>query len=623
MPTVEPLPTIETRTRRALFLRRQHCRLADDRGAALVLVVAVGAVLSMLMTLLVVVSVNGMRQATADANWNAALAAAYAGIDEYQSRLSADTSYYRFGNSASSFSATSALTPDTANPAFGLGAGGTWAQLSGADGTARGEYRYEVDNSAYGTTGRIRVRSTGKVGDATRTLIADLKQQGFIDFLYFTDLEVSDPAVAATAPATSCYDTGTPPALRYGWDSRPTRSSNPCNDISFGAFDTIDGPVHSNDTIRACGTTFKGMVTTGKPTTPYYLNRNASNSSCTAATFEVVGSPAYAGVSGMPATNSELKKETRSDLTATDVPRPGCLYTGPTQLTFYSDGTVNIKSPFTKATRIGNAASTSGSAPAECGAISALQSVSGATITVPVNNVIYVQNVPAVTTDVNYWASSTNPANFTCTSSGDTTLRGWRFGTGTNAPGYPLRTGTTSTTEVATTTSPYGCRAGDAFVKGQFDGAATVAAENSVFVVGDLTYVDQNDDMLGLVGNNAVWVYNPVNSSNTFLLPQNRTIHAAILSVAHTFQVQNYGLAGSGARGTLNVLGAIAQKYRGPVATATSAGTIVSGYAKSYVYDTRFKFKAPPKFLNPVTTTYGVTTWVESAAAFGADGSAR
>lgn len=618
------MPYTDGGNRISRAFRRAATRARDDSGAALVLVVAVGAVLSMLMTMLVVVSVNGMRQANQDADWNAALAAAYAGIDEYQSRLSADTSYYRFGNAASPFSSSSTVTEDSGNPAFGVGTSGTWATMSSSDGSeSRGDFRYEVDNSAYGSTGRIRIRSTGRVGDATRTLIADLKQQGFIDFLYFTDLEVSDPAVAGT-PDGSCFDTGTPPAIRYGWNSRPTNSSNPCRDISFGRFDTIDGPVHSNDTIRACGTTFKGMVTTGKPTSPYSLNRGATNATCDAADFEVAGSPAYGGVTGMPATNSELKKETRTDLSGTDVPRPGCLYTGPTQFTFFADGTVNIKSPFTKATRIANSASTSGSAPAACGTISALQSVAGATITVPDNNVVYVQNVPAVTSDVNYWAAATNPTNFSCTSTGDTGIRGWRFGTGANAPGYPLRTGATSTTEVATTTSPYGCRVGDAFVKGQFNGALTLAAENSVFVVGDITYVDQNEDILGLVGNNAIWVYNPVNSSSSFLLSNNRTIHAAILSLAHTFIVQNYGVTGSGARGTLTVRGAIAQKYRGPVATANAtSGAIVSGYAKNYVYDTRFKYKAPPKFLNPVTTTYGVTSWVESAAAWTANGAAR
>jgi len=591
-----------------------HDHKGED-GAALLIVLAVAAVLTMLMTLLVGLSINGMRQAHSDADWNAALAAAYAGVDEYQSRISDDTSYYRYGNSASGFSAGSTLSPPPiANPAFGVGAGSSWATVPGSDGSA--QFRYEVDNSLYPTTGRIRIRSTGKVGNATRTVIADLKQQGFIDFLYFTDYEVQDPSIASRTDS-SCYNSAG--ALKYAWEGR----SGNCNEISFGGSDESNGPVHSNDTIRACGSEFNGTVTTAKPTAPYYLNKDASGSTCAAADFALAGYPTYSGgVIGMPATNSQLKKETRTDLTEDDVPRPGCLYTGPTQFTFFSNGTVNIKSPFTKYTRIGNANATTGSTPAECGAIAALQSPDGATITVPENNVMYVQNVPAVGTDVNYWNASANPTDFTCTSSGSSSGRGWTFGTGRYPAGYPVKTSSTSTTEAAPTSTTYDCRAGDVFVKGQFDGAATIAAENYVFIVGDLTYADEQDDILGLVGNNAVWVYNPVNSSGRLLdrSDHGRTIEAAILSVAHTFQVQNYDKDTK--RGTLTVRGAIAQRYRGPVGTGNSWG-IVTGFAKNYVYDERFKYKAPPKFLNPVTTTYGVTSWVETAAVWAADGSAR
>lgn len=588
-----------------------------EEGAALLIVIAVAAVLSMLMTLLVVVSVNGMKQATSDADWNAALAAAYAGVDEYQSRLSADTSYYRFGNSDSSFSSASTVSlPVVENPAFGVGTAGTWATVSGSGG--RAEFRYEVDNSKYATSGRIRLRATGKVGNATRTLVADLKQQGFIDFLYFTDYEVQDPTIAGTTSA-SCFSDTAKTKLKYSWESRPVGTT--CNEISFGGSDVIDGPVHSNDTIRACDSTFNGTVTTAKATSPYHVNKNSSGSNCTAATFALAGYPTYSGgVIGMPATNSELKKETRTDLTADDVPRPGCLYTGPTQFTFYSNGTVNIRSPFTKFTRIGDATSSTGSTPAECGVISQLQSATGATITVPDNNVMYVQNVPAVSGDVNYWASNTNPSDFTCVNSGSDGKRGWSLGSGASKTGYPLTTSQTNTTEVAPTSTTYGCRTGDVFVKGEFNGAATLAAENYVFVVGDITYVDDQDDILGLVGNNAIWVWNPLNSSGSNLLSKNRTIEAAILSVAHTFQVQNYNKGGS--QGTLTVMGAIAQKYRGTVATA-SGSSISTGYGKKYVYDERFKYKAPPKFLNPITTTYGVTTWVETSAVWAADGSAR
>lgn len=599
---------------------RMNVNRTEDQGAAMIMVVAVGAVVAMLMTLLVTVSVNGTKQASADADWNAALAAAYAGVDEYQSRLSADTSYYRYGNPASSFSSTSSVSlPPATDPnlAFGVGAGGTWATLAGSD--DRAQFRYEVDNSTYPTTGRIRIRSTGKVGQATRTVVADLKQEGFIDFLYFTDYEVQDPALAGSTNA-NCFSDAAKTRLKYAWESRPTSG---CNDISFGESDETKGPVHSNDTIRACGSRFTGTVTTAKPTTPFYRNVNASNVACGAAVFTLSGYPAFSGgVIGMPATNAQLKKETRTDLPI-EVPRPGCLYTGPTQFEFFDNGTVNIKSPFTKSTRIGNAAATAGSTPPECGIISQLQSPAGATIPVIDNNVLYVQNVPAVSGDVNHWPAATNPAGFTCVSSGDSGKRGWSLGTGGSRSGYPADvriSAMTTHTEVAPSSTTYGCRAGDVFVKGRFNGAVTLAAENFVFVVGDLTYVDNQDDILGLIGNNAVWVWNPRRSNGDNILPDDRTIEAAILSVAHTFQVQNYDKGGR--QGTLTVKGAIAQKYRGPVGTGNSAG-IVTGYAKNYVYDTRFKLQAPPKFLSPVTTTYGVTSWIESAAVWNPDGSAR
>jgi hypothetical protein len=94
----------------------------------------------------------------------------------------------------------------------------------------------------------------------------------------------------------------------------------------------------------------------------------------------------------------------------------------------------------------------------------------------------------------------------------------------------------------------------------------------------------------------------------------NREIDAAILSVAHTFQVQNYPY---GARGTLKVYGAIAQKFRGTVASGSN------GFVKTYEYDTRFRNIAPPKFLTPTSTTYGVTQIATVPAAFKANGAAN
>ena len=93
---------------------------------------------------------------------------------------------------------------------------------------------------------------------------------------------------------------------------------------------------------------------------------------------------------------------------------------------------------------------------------------------------------------------------------------------------------------------------------------------------------------------------------------RDREIDAAIISAAHTFQVQNNAYGGD--RGTLTIYGAIAQKFRGVVRSG------VNGYRKAYSYDARLKHTAPPSFLNPVTTTYGVTTIGEVSPAYSVSG---
>ena len=56
-----------------------------------------------------------------------------------------------------------------------------------------------------------------------------------------------------------------------------------------------------------------------------------------------------------------------------------------------------------------------------------------------------------------------------------------------------------------------------------------------------------------------------------------------MLAINHSFIVDNYNCGNS--LGTLNVKGAIAQKYRGAV--GTSGGT---GYLKNYEYDERLHY---------------------------------
>ena len=563
---------------------------------ALTTVIGLAAVLMIVASIMVSSSVGGLVKAAKDQDWNAAMSAAYAGVEDYQAKLANDNTYQQYGNSSSTFSTGSTFTSTNSNPAFGIGTTGTWASVAGSNNKA--SYRYEVDNSKYSTTGTLRLRSTGKVGTTTRSIVADLKQSGFIDFLYFTDYEIQDPATSSA----SCV-----PAYAWAVASRPN-----CTTIQFGSFDTINGPVHSNDTLQICGTTFQNIVTTS--------NNPASGldyiipGGCSAGIFSVAGYPKYSPVVAMPATNTQMKQEVRTDLAS--VPRPGCLYTGPTTITFNAAGTMTVRSPWTIKTNVVGSPVTGGSVSPNCGtpgyaASGTLGSPGGQTITVPANNLIFVQSVPTTVGDPNYYATNAFPTNFTCSAMGGSS------GT-SNGLGYPA---SNETAPSSTTAAPsYGCRNGDVFVKGSFHGAATIAADNYVYVVGDIKYTDTQADMLGLVGQNAVWVYNPVDHNGSLLdnSTTGREIDAAILSVAHTFQVENYT---AGKKGTLTVLGAIAQKFRGPVALSGSGGVPSSGYAKNYQYDTRLQYTAPPKFLSPVSTTYGTTAVVEVKTAFKADGS--
>jgi hypothetical protein len=583
----------------------------DENGVALVMVLGVGAVLALLTVAAIAIALGSARSARIDQDWNAALSAAYAGVEEYQSRLAADPTYGRFGNPAAPYSVSSASaislpTGAAANPAFGLGAAGSWAAVPGSGGTAG--YRYEVDVADFDTTGGISLRSTGRVGAQTRTVVAELKVNSFLDYLYFTDYEVQDPAGTGASNEAAC--------TQYAYAGRD--DSDNCGEISFDRDDVLKGPVHSNDRIRSCGARFDGPVTTAysAPAGQLLYSIEDSNGNrgdnCVASTFSPASGPTTVGAVVMPATNAAMKQETRSDVTTP----AGCLFTGPTRITFNTDGTVTVRSPWTRKTRITGDPASGGSAPAACGVPGAtgLGSRAGSTFTVPANNVIYVQDVPGVSGDPNFWATDEFPTVQAATGSGTTALTctGADDSSRGNGIGFPIR-------NEAAGSADYKCTVGDAFVQGVLRGSVTVATSHFLYVTGDITLANTNRDMLGLVGNDAVLVWNPVNGAGGSIMPEavrgDRKIYAAILSVSHTFKVQNQTQGGD--RGTLTVVGAIAQKFRGVVRSGSN------GYLKDYSYDARFTTRTPPKFLLPVSTSYAVTLWIETTAAFDSRGAVR
>jgi hypothetical protein len=141
-------------------------------------------------------------------------------------------------------------------------------------------------------------------------------------------------------------------------------------------------------------------------------------------------------------------------------------------------------------------------------------------------------------------------------------------------------------------------------VRGTYPKSMTLGSASDILIDGDLERDPNKDIVLGLIAENFVRVYHPVSSgcgSNASGTMTNVTIEAAILTLDHSFIVDNYPCGAP--LGTLTVTGAIAQRFRGPVGTF-SGSTRTHGYEKNYNYDDRLRYRNPPYFLDPIAAAW-------------------
>ncbi len=605
---------------------RRHRLLSAIRredGIALITVLLLSVIMLTLVTGSLSYALGSQNLSRRSQDWNAALAAAEAGLDDFMFHLNEDSSYWHY----------SATTP----PPDGNQAFAQWVDVPGP--ANDGSFRYTVNTSSLATQGVLSVTATGRVGNVTRTVEGSMRHRSFLDFLYFTDIETKDPALYSTSsgddytPAqaqTYCskrYYQGRDIAGRV--DFTGDTDGNVCTEISFNDYDTINGPLHTNDAMRVCGDPdFLGDTSTGWKYTSGPGYWPYPTGSCGSSPVFKPGDPEYADPLTMPPTNASIKSKTNFG-------EGGCLFTGPTSIYVKSNGTMDVLSPLTKISNcFGNASTFYSTTKGDW-------TQTPTNLPLPSNGVIYVQNVPTSSSDQNY----TNGCPWTGTVVGTARLSVGQTSASSGKVyrahplGYPQKDDVTT----------YGCRDGDVFLRGQLSGRLTIAADNNVYLVGNTTYVSGTGgtDVLGLIANNYIEIYHPVyttSSSNTncdgggnssytgcsLKIPgitststltakpttlttqafRNPTINSALLTLSHSFRVQNYQY-GTTNVGNLNITGAIAQKYRGIV---TLIGT--SGYGKNYTYDQRMKYESPPHFLEPVASAWQIVTWSEKEAAY-------
>jgi Tfp pilus assembly protein PilX len=581
----------------------KRMRKDDETGVVLVTVLLLSMIMLIIVAGTMAYALGSQPLSRRDQDWNAALAAAEAGLDDYLFRLNENDQYYLY-------SAT--LLPPDGNLAFT-----NWVSVpdSGSASvtcTASANsnlpcFRYSVNTANLTAQGAIIITSTGRSRNVTRSVQATLRRHSFIDYLYFTDYETKDPAAYASSDDYTSVQAQTYCAKRYyqgrdisgRTDFAGDTDGNVCTEISFNSFDTINGPLHTNDAIRICGDpVFNGKVTTSW--NPATGNKwvDTGGSCGSGPTFTQAGDPKYGDPLTMPPSNVAIKADADGALGGT-----GCLYTGPTAIVLNSAGTMDVTSPFTLSTN------------ANC---------LGTGRPLPANGVIYVQNVPSTATDPNYTSGCPYSVAPVGTPTTTTPKRAHPLG-------YPQQNDITT----------YGCRNGDVFLRGTLRGRLTIAADNNIDVIGSVTYQSGTggSDLLGLVANNYAEIYHPVRTDGSttncdggnvnggcnlriawpgqtslqataLRLP---TVQAAILSVAHSFRAQNYNYGDnnpSSVTMTITVNGAIAQKYRGIVTLIGS-----TGYGKNYNYDNRLKYQSPPHFLTPIAAAWQIVTWIEQKAA--------
>jgi hypothetical protein len=565
-------------------------RRNDEDGIALVTVLLVTMVLMLVVAGTMAYAIGSQPLSKHDQDWNSALAAAEAGIDDYIFRLNENDQYYLY-------SATS-LPPD-GNQAFT-----TWVTVPHS--ATNASMRYTVNTANLTSQGAILLTATGRSGSVTRSVQATIRRRSFIDYVYFTDYETFDPASYPIAGSSYTAAQAQTNCARHYYDV-PGRNATNCIDLNFITGDTINGALHSNDAILICGNpVFTGNVTTSYNVSPRY--RTNSGCSPNNPSFKP-GYPKYAAPLTMPPNNVAVKAETDPLLGGT-----GCLYTGPTAITLNSSGTMNVTSPFTKLTNCGT----------------------GANVALPPDGVIYVQNVPSAAGD----------ANFTAGCLTHTQLQPSGVGAVVQ---HPL--GLPQLGDITTYGCRNGDVFLQGTLKGRLTIASDNNIEivgNTTYAGGI-----GGNDLLGLVANNYIEIYHPVgyadgtkppagycnggsingsgvisnnnnycNLDDLFLATpttsfNNPTIQAALLAVAHSFRVQNYDSGDAswsgGSLGTITLNGAIAQRYRGVVG---QTGSTSSGFLKSYNYDQRLSYQSPPHFLSPVASAWHIATWIEQKPAF-------
>ena len=392
-------------------------------------------------------------------------------------------------------------------------------------------------------TGSFRIKSTGFVEGQKASITTTFKRPSFLDYVYFTQLETSDPvsygypnpSAALTGAYEQCeltYEQG-----RYN-NSIPNSGGDHCNKISFVTGDQVKGPMHTNDTIAVCGSpefgrTSSDVVEMGGKSPGWFSTCSGSSPVFTGTRIT------SASILVPPETNSKLKAIAEKE---------GIKYSG--QVRICLSGTTMT---------VGTGSTCTGK-------------YSGS---IPTNGVLYVENSSGC---------STAYSPFTATYPSSSQLRQRLRPRHLHRPADDRRRKRHRHRRQPLPRQLHhpdrhrAARADRQQLRPRLPRLLEQPLPRRRFRAAN-----------GDCGDGTV--------TETSL--KNINIDAAILAIKHSFIVDHYNCGPK--LDNLNVEGAIAQKFRGPVGTSGGNGT---GYIKNYTYDDRLRYLEPPSFIEPSGTSW-------------------
>lgn len=225
---------------------RLHRMHRDERGFTMIIAIMVMFVTSLLIVAAFTTVEGDVANSRTIVDQQKAYYAAVAGVQEYEYQLQANPDYWQ------TCPAPKGEVPDEAKKGEEKreGAKETYEDTTLAAKTDPESSKLCNSSSPFSSiiessgtlANTFRIRSVGKSGKETRTLIANFQVANFLDFVYFTQYEDEDPEAYG----------GSKECEAYFKERQEKGILNSCVPIEFAEEDNVNGPMHTDDAAIVC-----------------------------------------------------------------------------------------------------------------------------------------------------------------------------------------------------------------------------------------------------------------------------------------------------------------------------------------------------------------------------------